>query len=40
MKNGAHVVDVCLADPDRDEAADMEGFLQEAMKKGESPFCH
>ncbi|WP_144485542.1 methionine synthase [Bacillus safensis] len=38
VKNGAHVVDVCLADPDRDEAADMEGFLQEAMKKVKAPF--
>lgn len=33
VKNGAHVIDICLADPDRDEAEDMEGFLKEAMKK-------
>ncbi|PCK22099.1 methionine synthase [Bacillus pumilus] len=38
VKNGAHVIDVCLADPDRDEAADMEGFLKEAMKKVKAPF--
>lgn len=38
VKNGAHVIDVCLADPDRDEIADMEGFLKEAMKKVKAPF--
>ncbi|KUL17298.1 MULTISPECIES: methionine synthase [Bacillus] len=38
VKNGAHVIDICLADPDRDEAEDMEGFLKEAMKKVKAPF--
>ncbi|MGE6630940.1 methionine synthase [Bacillus sp. NPDC077027] len=38
VKNGAHVVDICLADPDRDEISDMEGFLKEAMKKVKAPF--
>ncbi|MGG3573350.1 methionine synthase [Bacillus gobiensis] len=38
IKNGAHVVDVCLADPDRDEAEDMENFIKEAMKKVKAPF--
>ncbi|MFB8734036.1 hypothetical protein ACEQPO_08940 [Bacillus sp. SL00103] len=30
---------MCVSlDPDRDEIADMEGFLQEAMKKVKAPF--
>lgn len=33
VKNGAHIVDVCVANPDRDEMADMEHFLEEAIKK-------
>ena len=28
VKGGAHLVDVCLANPDRDEMADMRRFLQ------------
>lgn len=28
VKGGAQIIDVCLADPDRDELADMEAFLQ------------
>ena len=36
-KNGAQVVDVCLADPDRDEAADMARFLPELTKKVQAP---
>ncbi len=28
VKSGAQVIDICLADPDRDELADMENFLQ------------
>jgi 5-methyltetrahydrofolate--homocysteine methyltransferase len=37
VKGGAHVVDICLADPDRDELVDMENFLQQAVKKIKAP---
>ncbi|WP_210366055.1 methionine synthase [Bacillus sp. REN3] len=37
VKNGAHVIDICLADPDRDELADMELFIKEAVKKVKVP---
>ncbi|MBC8081442.1 MAG: methionine synthase, partial [Gorillibacterium sp.] len=37
VKKGAHVIDVCLQDPDRDEAADMEQFLQLVVKKVKVP---
>ncbi|UHA73090.1 methionine synthase [Paenibacillus sp. 481] len=37
VKNGAHVIDVCLQDPDRDEAVDMALFLQEVVKKVKVP---
>ncbi|KKK37840.1 methionine synthase [Mesobacillus campisalis] len=37
VKNGAHVIDICLANPDRDELADMEQFIQEAVKKVKVP---
>jgi 5-methyltetrahydrofolate--homocysteine methyltransferase len=37
VKGGAHVIDICLADPDRDELVDMENFLQEAVKKIKAP---
>ena len=29
VKRGAHVIDMCLADPDRDEIEDMENFIKE-----------
>ena len=32
VKNGAHVIDICLADPDREEMEDMEEFIQEVVK--------
>jgi 5-methyltetrahydrofolate--homocysteine methyltransferase len=32
VKAGAHVVDVCLANPDREELADMAQFLERAVK--------
>jgi 5-methyltetrahydrofolate--homocysteine methyltransferase len=32
VKNGALIVDVCLANPDRDEAQDMEKFLAKLIK--------
>ncbi|WP_043931719.1 methionine synthase [Bacillus sp. EB01] len=37
VKNGAHVIDICLADPDRDEKADMETFIPEVVKKVKVP---
>lgn len=37
VKNGAHVIDVCVQDPDRDEASDIEKFLQEVVKKVKAP---
>jgi 5-methyltetrahydrofolate--homocysteine methyltransferase len=37
IKNGAHVIDICLADPDRDELEDMENFLQYVTKKVKVP---
>ncbi|MBD1380584.1 methionine synthase [Metabacillus arenae] len=37
VKNGAHVIDICLADPDRDEAEDMELFIKEITKKVKAP---
>ncbi len=37
VKRGAHVVDICLANPDRDEMQDMEAFLQYVVKKVKVP---
>lgn len=37
VKGGAHVIDVCLQDPDRDEAIDLEQFLQQVVKKVKVP---
>jgi 5-methyltetrahydrofolate--homocysteine methyltransferase len=37
VKGGAHVIDICLADPDRDELADMENFLQFVVNKVKVP---
>lgn len=37
VKSGAHVIDICLADPDRDELEDMERFLKEVTKKIKAP---
>ncbi|WP_374018801.1 methionine synthase [Paenibacillus thiaminolyticus] len=37
VKSGAHVIDVCLQDPDRDESEDMRVFLQEVVKKVKVP---
>ncbi|NNU89550.1 methionine synthase [Anoxybacillus sp. CHMUD] len=37
VKNGAHVIDICLADPDRDEKEDMEQFIQQVVKKVKVP---
>ncbi|MDN5708412.1 MAG: methionine synthase [Planococcus sp. (in: firmicutes)] len=37
VKNGAHVIDICLANPDRDELEDMAAFMQEVVKKVKVP---
>ncbi len=37
VKGGAHVIDICLADPDRDELTDMENFIPEVVKKIKAP---
>lgn len=37
IKNGAHVIDICLADPDRDEMEDIKLFIQEIAKKVKAP---
>lgn len=37
VKGGAHVIDVCLANPDRDELADMRKFLPFVAKKIKAP---
>ena len=37
VRNGAHILDVCLQDPDRDEAADVSEFLDLVTKKVKAP---
>ncbi|MGE6369647.1 methionine synthase [Planococcus kocurii] len=37
VKNGAHVIDICLANPDRDEVEDMTKFMKEVVKKVKVP---
>ena len=37
VKSGAHIVDVCLADPEGDEIADMEAFLDRVVRKVRAP---
>ena len=37
VRNGAHVLDVCLQDPDRDEVADVTTFLEVLNKKVKAP---
>jgi 5-methyltetrahydrofolate--homocysteine methyltransferase len=37
VRRGAHVLDVCLQDPDRNEAADMTAFLAKLVKKVKVP---
>ncbi len=37
VRGGAHVVDVCLANPDRDEDADMADFLYHLTRKVKAP---
>lgn len=38
IRSGAQIVDVCLANPDRDEIEDMKKFLEIAIKKVRAPF--
>jgi 5-methyltetrahydrofolate--homocysteine methyltransferase len=38
VRAGAHIVDVCLANPDRDEKADMIAFFEKAVRKVKAPF--
>jgi 5-methyltetrahydrofolate--homocysteine methyltransferase len=33
VKAGAHIIDICLANPDRDEVSDMEKFMEHVVKK-------
>ncbi|MBM7584034.1 5-methyltetrahydrofolate--homocysteine methyltransferase [Bacillus pakistanensis] len=37
VKNGAQVIDICLADPDRDEVEDMNAFIQQVVNKVKVP---
>jgi len=37
IKNGAQIIDVCLQDPDRDEAEDMRRFLEQLIRKVRAP---
>ena len=37
IKNGAQIVDLCLANPDRDEIKDMRSFMEFAVKKIRAP---
>lgn len=38
VKNGAHVIDICLANPDREELDDMVNFMKEVGQKVKVPF--
>lgn len=38
IKSGAQIIDMCLANPDRDELEDMKQFLEFAVKKVRAPF--
>src|SRR5690606_32791428 len=37
VKRGAHVIDICLANPDRDELEDTENFLKHVVNKVKVP---
>jgi 5-methyltetrahydrofolate--homocysteine methyltransferase len=37
VKSGAHVIDVCMANPDRNELADMERFIEIVVRKTKAP---
>ncbi|MFI5363299.1 MAG: methionine synthase [Elusimicrobiota bacterium] len=38
VRAGAHVIDLCLANPDRDEKADMIAFVEKVVRKVKVPF--
>jgi 5-methyltetrahydrofolate--homocysteine methyltransferase len=38
VRAGAHIVDLCLANPDRDEKADMIAFVEKVVRKVKVPF--
>ncbi len=38
VRAGAHIVDVCLANPDRDEKSDLIAFFEKAVRKVKAPF--
>jgi 5-methyltetrahydrofolate--homocysteine methyltransferase len=38
VRAGAHIVDLCLANPDRDEKADMIAFIEKVARKVKVPF--
>lgn len=38
VRSGAHVIDACLSNPDRDEVSDMRAFMQIASKLVKAPF--
>jgi 5-methyltetrahydrofolate--homocysteine methyltransferase len=37
VRRGAHILDICLQDPDRDESGDMKAFLETLVKKIKVP---
>ncbi|MGH7878981.1 MAG: homocysteine S-methyltransferase family protein, partial [Candidatus Binataceae bacterium] len=37
VRRGAHILDVCLQDPDRDEGGDVKAFLETLVKKVKAP---
>ena len=37
VRNGAHVLDVCLQDPDRDETTDVIEFLDQLNRRVKAP---
>jgi 5-methyltetrahydrofolate--homocysteine methyltransferase len=38
VRAGAHIIDLCLANPDRDEKADMIAFVEKVVRKVKVPF--
>ncbi|MDE2142173.1 MAG: methionine synthase [Elusimicrobia bacterium] len=38
VRAGAHIIDVCLANPDRDEKEDLVAFFEKAVRKVKVPF--
>ena len=40
VKNGAHVIDICLANPDRDELEDIAKLHERSRQKSKSTSCY